>query len=68
MIPFPPQSNRDVAELIAKFRTPAGFSWEDLADDIETALNGRVNAAAEIADDPWTRKVDRIRALIQGIL
>ena len=35
------QSNREVAELIAKFRMPPGFNWTPLADDIETALNVR---------------------------
>jgi len=29
---------RQTAELIAKFRTPPGFNWKPLADDIETAL------------------------------
>ncbi len=32
-------TNREIAELIAKFRTPPGMSWEPLADDIETVLD-----------------------------
>lgn len=36
-----PQSDRQMAEMIAKFRTPPGFSWQDLANDIETALAAR---------------------------
>lgn len=39
------QSNRNTAEMIAKFRTPPGVSWDDLANDIETALDTRSNAA-----------------------
>jgi hypothetical protein len=36
-------TNRETAEMIAKFRTPPGFSWQDLANDIETALDMRSN-------------------------
>lgn len=35
-------TDREVAEMIAKFRTPPGFSWEPLADDIETVLRYRL--------------------------
>lgn len=35
------QTNREVAEMIAKMRTHPGGSWEDLANDIETILNSR---------------------------
>jgi hypothetical protein len=42
-------TNRETAELIAKFRTPPGFSWQDLADDIETALDTK---AAELTGSP----------------
>ena len=35
------QTNRQVAEMIAKFRTHPFMSWNSLADDIETALNAR---------------------------
>ena len=35
------QSDRELAEMIAKFRTPPGFNWETLANDIDTILKGR---------------------------
>lgn len=35
------QTDREIAEMIAKFRTPPGMSWVDLANDIETVLKGR---------------------------
>lgn len=31
-------TNREMAELVAKFRTPPGMNWQPLADDIETLL------------------------------
>lgn len=36
-----PQTDREIAEMIAKFRTPPGLNWTPLADDIETVLKGR---------------------------
>lgn len=36
------RTDRELAEMIARFRTPPGFGWEDLANDIETLLKGRV--------------------------
>lgn len=36
-----PQSNREVAEMIAEFRTPPGLKPLPLANDIETVLNDR---------------------------
>lgn len=36
-----PQTDREIAEMIARFRTPPGFSWQPLADDIETVLKIR---------------------------
>jgi hypothetical protein len=38
-------TNRQIAEMVAKFRTPQGFSWESLADDIETLLNSKDRGA-----------------------
>lgn len=35
-------TDREIAELVAKFRTPPGFDWEPLADDIETLLRYRL--------------------------
>lgn len=35
------QSDEEVAEMIARFRTPPGFSWEPLRDDILTLLKSR---------------------------
>lgn len=35
------QTDREIAEMIAKFRTPPNCSWQDLANDIETVLKGR---------------------------
>lgn len=40
------QTDRELAEMIAKFRTYPTFNWKPLADDIETVLNAR---AVEIA-------------------
>ncbi len=34
-------TNREAAEMVAKFRTPPGFNWKPLADDIETLLNSK---------------------------
>lgn len=39
-----PQTDREIAEMIARFRTPPGFSWQPLADDIETVLKTRPRA------------------------
>lgn len=36
-----PQTDRELAEMVAKFRTPPGFDWSPLADDIETILKAR---------------------------
>jgi hypothetical protein len=35
------QTDEQVAEMIARFRTPPGFSWEPLRDDILTLLKSR---------------------------
>lgn len=35
------QTDEDVAETIARFRTPPGFGWEDLRNDILTLLRSR---------------------------
>lgn len=32
------KSDVDTAEMIARFRTPPGFSWEPLRDDLVTAF------------------------------
>jgi len=34
-------TDEEVAEMIARFRTPPGFSWEPLRDDIVTLLQSR---------------------------
>lgn len=34
-------SDRQIAEYVARFRTPPGFNWKPLADDIETLLKMR---------------------------
>ncbi|MCL5460437.1 hypothetical protein M3M33_17495, partial [Loigolactobacillus coryniformis] len=41
LVAIRPQTNREQAELVAKFRTPPGFSWHDLANDIEFLLNSK---------------------------
>jgi hypothetical protein len=38
-------TNREIAEMIAKFRTPPGLNWEPLADDIETLLDSKDRGA-----------------------
>jgi hypothetical protein len=43
------QSDREIAEMIAKFRTPPGFNWRPLADDIETVLRVRGQSAEKSA-------------------
>lgn len=35
------QTDRELAEMIARFRTPPGMNWKPLADDIETVLKSR---------------------------
>lgn len=35
-------TDREIAEMIAKFRTPPGFNWEPLADDMVTLLRYRL--------------------------
>lgn len=35
------QTDEQVAEMIARFRTPPGISWEPLRDDILTLLKSR---------------------------
>ena len=35
------QSDEEVAEMIARFRTPPGINWEPLRDDIVTLLRSR---------------------------
>jgi hypothetical protein len=42
---IPPQTDRQIAEMIAKFRTPPGFDWRPLANDIETVLRSRARAS-----------------------
>ncbi len=34
-------TNREQAELVARFRTPPGMNWGPLADDIETLLDSK---------------------------
>lgn len=51
LLPTYPQSDRELAEMIARFRTPPGFSWEPLANDIETVLKGRREPGPEGAAD-----------------
>lgn len=34
-------TNREAAEMVAKFRTPPGMNWKPLADDIETMLDAK---------------------------
>lgn len=45
------QSIRELAEIIAQFRTPPGMNWQPLADDVETALKAERERCAKIADD-----------------
>lgn len=35
------QTDEEVAEMIAKFRTPPGMNWKPLAEDIQTLLKAR---------------------------
>lgn len=35
------QTDEDVAEMIARFRTPPGFDWTPLRDDILTLLKSK---------------------------
>lgn len=35
------QTDEEIAEMIARFRTPPGFNWENLRDDILTVLKSR---------------------------
>lgn len=35
------QSDEDLAEMVARFRTPPGFNWRPLRDDILTLLRSR---------------------------
>ncbi|MGA9705271.1 hypothetical protein [Pseudomonas sp.] len=35
------QTDEQLAEMVARFRTPPGFSWEPLRDDILTLLKSR---------------------------
>lgn len=32
------QTDEELAEMVARFRTPPGFNWEPLRDDIFTLL------------------------------
>ena len=41
-------TNREIAELVAKFRTPPGLNWEPLADDIETLLDSKDRGAERV--------------------
>ena len=53
--PVQTQSIHDVAEMIATFRAPPGFSASDLTADIKTALTSMIQAereaCAKIASD-----------------
>ena len=40
-------NNREIAEMVAKFRTPPGFNWRPLAEDIETLLNSKDGGRGE---------------------
>jgi len=55
-----PQSNRQVAELIAQFRTHPGGNWRPLADDIELALDTRIEWA--LNDPPAYRALEAVHA------
>ena len=44
-------TNREMAELVAKFRTPPGLNWEPLANDIETLLNAKDRPTQERGAD-----------------
>lgn len=35
------QTDEDLAEMVARFRTPPGFNWEPLRDDILALLKSR---------------------------
>lgn len=35
------QTDEELAELVARFRTPPGFDWMPLRDDILTLIRGR---------------------------
>lgn len=35
------QTDEEVAEMVARFRTPPGCNWEPLRDDIMTLLRSR---------------------------
>ncbi len=45
------QSIREIAEMIATFRTQPGVSWGPLANDIETALKAEREDCAKIANE-----------------
>jgi hypothetical protein len=49
MDPFAPmkRTDRENAEMVARFRTPPGFSWVDLANDIETLLKDARKSSLE---------------------
>ena len=36
------QTDEELAEMIARFRTPPGMNWEPLRDDILTILKSRM--------------------------
>ena len=42
------QTDAEVAEIVARFRTPPGMNWEPLRDDIVTLLASRQNQDGEI--------------------
>lgn len=35
------QTDEQLAEMVARFRTPPGFNWEPLRDDIVTLLKSQ---------------------------
>jgi hypothetical protein len=41
MEPTMEQSDEEMAEMVARFRTPPGMNWEPLRDDIVTLLKSR---------------------------
>lgn len=53
-------SDAELAEMIAKFRTPSGMTWEPLRDDVLTALTSCRNEERKRLSDPMRRKIAEI--------
>lgn len=41
-------TDRELAEMIAQFRTPPWFDWKPLAQDIETVFRARATVAQDV--------------------